>query len=58
LISALQARNNARVAFVGSLDFFSNDFFESSVEKSINGKKFADFWFKGLIIFLLFFFFI
>jgi len=28
LISVLQARNNARVGFVGSLDFFSNDFFE------------------------------
>lgn len=31
LISALQARNNARVMFVGSIDFFSNDYFESSV---------------------------
>lgn len=38
LISVLQARNNARVGFVGSLDFFSNDFFQSSVQ-SIDGKK-------------------
>ncbi len=36
MISALQARNNARVLFVGSLEFFSNEFFESSVEKSTN----------------------
>lgn len=40
LISALQARNNARVMFVGSLDFFSNDFFESSTQKAGNSKKF------------------
>ena len=42
MISALQARNNARVAFVGSLDFFSNEFFESPVQKSIgkDSKKF------------------
>ncbi len=42
MISALQARNNARVLFTGSLDFFSNDFFESSVQKSIgsNNKRF------------------
>jgi oligosaccharyltransferase complex subunit beta len=38
LISVLQARNNARVGFVGSLDFFSNEFFESSVQPN-NGKK-------------------
>ncbi|OTF79182.1 hypothetical protein BLA29_009140, partial [Euroglyphus maynei] len=31
LISALQARNNARVVFVGSLDFFSDNFFQSSI---------------------------
>ncbi len=37
----MQARNNARVVFVGSLDFFSNDFFEASVQKSFgaNTKK-------------------
>ena len=42
LISALQARNNARVVFVGSLEFFSNEFFESSVQKSLgkDSKKF------------------
>lgn len=39
LVTALQARNNARVVFVGSMDFFSNNFFESSVQKS-GGKKF------------------
>ncbi|CAF1124869.1 unnamed protein product [Rotaria sp. Silwood1] len=38
LISVLQARNNARVGFVGSLDFFSNEFFQSSVQSN-NGKK-------------------
>ncbi|CAF4020356.1 unnamed protein product, partial [Rotaria magnacalcarata] len=38
LISVLQARNNARVGFVGSLDFFSNDFFDSAV-RSNDGKK-------------------
>ncbi|CAF3340459.1 unnamed protein product [Rotaria socialis] len=38
LISVLQARNNARVGFVGSLDFFSNDFFDSAVQ-STDGKK-------------------
>lgn len=39
-VSALQARNNARVVFVGSLDFFSNDFFESPVQKSGTTKRF------------------
>jgi len=33
LISALQARNNARVTFVGSLEFFSDRFFDSPVQK-------------------------
>ncbi|CAF5151054.1 unnamed protein product, partial [Rotaria socialis] len=37
LISVLQARNNARVGFVGSLDFFSNDFFLSAAQPN-NGK--------------------
>jgi oligosaccharyltransferase complex subunit beta len=36
LITALQARNNARVVFVGSLEFFSNDFFESQVQNGLN----------------------
>lgn len=39
MISALQARNNARVLFVGSLEFFSNDYFEASVEKSLTKSK-------------------
>lgn len=39
LIAALQARNNARVVFVGSLDFFSDQFFQASVQKAHNGKK-------------------
>ncbi|CAG5129062.1 unnamed protein product [Candidula unifasciata] len=40
LIAALQARNNARVVFVGSLDFFSDQFFQASVQKANGGKKF------------------
>ncbi|KAK0065140.1 dolichyl-diphosphooligosaccharide--protein glycosyltransferase 48 kDa subunit [Biomphalaria pfeifferi] len=40
LVAALQARNNARVVFVGSLDFFSDEFFQSSVQKANGGKKF------------------
>ena len=37
-----QARNNARVVFSGSLDFFSDAFFLSPVEKSVGGgKKYA-----------------
>lgn len=40
LISGLQARNNARVVFVGSLEFFSNEFFESSVQVSDGKSKF------------------
>lgn len=32
LVTALQARNNARVLFVGSLDFFSDEFFTANVE--------------------------
>ncbi|GBM62824.1 Dolichyl-diphosphooligosaccharide--protein glycosyltransferase subunit [Araneus ventricosus] len=39
LISALQARNNARVVFSGSLDFFSDHFFQSGVQKVHGGKK-------------------
>ncbi|XP_050413195.1 dolichyl-diphosphooligosaccharide--protein glycosyltransferase 48 kDa subunit [Patella vulgata] len=40
LISALQARNNARVIFVGSIDFFSDEFFQTSVQNANNGKRF------------------
>jgi len=39
LIAGLQARNNARVVFSGSLDFFSDAFFTSGVEKSVAGGK-------------------
>src|SRR5207245_1341551 len=41
LISALQARNNARVIFTGSLDMFSDAFFKSPVDKAGGGKKSA-----------------
>ena len=37
LIAALQARNNARVVFSGSLDFFSDKFFTSAVHKAVSG---------------------
>ena len=39
LIAGLQARNNARVVFSGSLDFFSDAFFTAAVEKSVAGGK-------------------
>ncbi|GAB1604552.1 dolichyl-diphosphooligosaccharide--protein glycosyltransferase 48 kDa subunit-like [Argonauta hians] len=39
LIAALQARNNARVVFVGSLDFFSDQFFTAPVQKASDGKR-------------------
>lgn len=38
LIAALQARNNARVVFSGSLYFFSDEAFSSSIQK-VQGKK-------------------
>jgi oligosaccharyltransferase complex subunit beta len=41
LIAALQARNNARVMFFGSLDFFSNDFFEARVEHALSKRRHA-----------------
>lgn len=34
LIAGLQARNNARVVFSGSLAFFSDEFFTSAVKKA------------------------
>ncbi|XP_071945509.1 dolichyl-diphosphooligosaccharide--protein glycosyltransferase 48 kDa subunit-like [Antedon mediterranea] len=41
-ITALQARNNARVMFSGSLDFFSDAYFQSAVQKALQGsQKFA-----------------
>merc|ERR1712226_669507 len=39
LIAGLQARNNARVIFSGSLDFFSDAYFTAAVEKSVAGGK-------------------
>ncbi|XP_039259028.1 dolichyl-diphosphooligosaccharide--protein glycosyltransferase 48 kDa subunit-like [Styela clava] len=40
LISGLQARNNARVVFSGSLDLFSDEYFQSAVKKaSEDGKQ-------------------
>lgn len=38
LIAALQARNNARVVFSGSLYFFSDEAFTSPVQKAQDGK--------------------
>lgn len=40
LIAALQARNNARILFSGSLYFFSDEAFTSSVEKAQGGQKY------------------
>ncbi|PSN34155.1 Dolichyl-diphosphooligosaccharide--protein glycosyltransferase 48 kDa subunit [Blattella germanica] len=40
LIAALQARNNARVVFSGSLYFFSDEAFTSPVQKALGGKKY------------------
>jgi len=40
LVSALQARNNARVIFSGSLELFSDQFFNSAAQKH-GGQKFA-----------------
>ena len=37
LIAALQARNNARVVFSGSLYFFSDEAFTSPVQKALVG---------------------
>ncbi|XP_064423920.1 dolichyl-diphosphooligosaccharide--protein glycosyltransferase 48 kDa subunit [Latimeria chalumnae] len=39
LIAGLQARNNARVIFSGSLDFFSDAFFNSAVQKATSDSK-------------------
>ena len=39
LISGQQARNNARVLFFGSLDFFSDEFFTASVQNANGGQK-------------------
>ncbi|KAL5013140.1 hypothetical protein ScPMuIL_007410 [Solemya velum] len=42
LAAALQARNNARVVFVGSLEFFSDEFFTSPIQNANGGKKFEE----------------
>ncbi len=39
LMAGLQARNNARVVFSGSLEFFSNEFFATSALKAVPGAK-------------------
>uniref|UniRef100_A0A803SZU0 Dolichyl-diphosphooligosaccharide--protein glycosyltransferase 48 kDa subunit n=1 Tax=Anolis carolinensis TaxID=28377 RepID=A0A803SZU0_ANOCA len=39
LVAGLQARNNARVIFSGSLDFFSDAFFNSAVQKATPGSQ-------------------
>ena len=39
LVAGLQARNNARVVFVGSIDFFSDEFFTAAVQKAGTTKK-------------------
>ncbi|CAH1421633.1 unnamed protein product [Lactuca virosa] len=41
LVSVVQARNNARIVFSGSLDLFSNKFFKSPVQKSGSSNKYA-----------------
>jgi oligosaccharyltransferase complex subunit beta len=40
LIAALQARNNARVMFFGSIDFFSDEFFGSGAQNANGGQRF------------------
>ena len=39
LVSGLQARNNARVLFFGSLDFFSDEFFTAGVQNANGGMR-------------------
>jgi oligosaccharyltransferase complex subunit beta len=39
LIAGLQARNNARVVFSGSMHFFSDAFFNSPVQKATPGSE-------------------
>ena len=49
LVAGLQARNNARVLFSGSLDLFSDSFFKSSVQKT-GDKKYPESGNKDLAI--------
>lgn len=39
LVAGLQARNNARVVFSGSIEFFSNKFYAIPVQKAFQGGK-------------------
>ncbi|XP_055515130.1 dolichyl-diphosphooligosaccharide--protein glycosyltransferase 48 kDa subunit [Leucoraja erinacea] len=39
LIAGLQARNNARAVFSGSIDFFSDAFFNTPVQKAVAGAE-------------------
>ena len=39
LIAGLQARNNARIVFSGSMSFFSNEFFTVPIQKAAQGAK-------------------
>ena len=39
MVAALQARNNARVVFSGSVDMFSDEFFQASVQKAASGSE-------------------
>ncbi|CAL5325059.1 unnamed protein product [Camellia sinensis] len=39
LVSVVQARNNARIMIVGSLDMFSNGLFKSGVQKAGSSNK-------------------
>lgn len=39
MVTGLQARNNARVLFTGSLDLFSDNFFRATVEPASGGSK-------------------
>ena len=52
LIAGLQARNNARVVFSGSLDFFSDAFFNSAVQKATPGSQRWALLFITLLVFL------
>lgn len=39
LVAGLQARNGARMTFIGSLDMLSNEFFDSNINRfKLNGK--------------------
>lgn len=56
LIAGLQARNNARVVFSGSLSFFSDEFFTSPVQRAQVSSKMYEGFKSTAMIFLSFFF--